>query len=181
LRYGFWVSWPRGNRDRTRRIARTWRACLIIANPSTRQAVPLARRSDPRLDDHRGGPVFSESEQSENGAGGMVPLYPPGLLTIAVHEPTRHDVVSNLSIASATLRHASASDTEAATSTCSRAICTALAPNRSISSSATRLTSSYHSGDCAVSAPGAADADSRAMPVTGSYSISGVIPSGFVE
>src|SRR5690348_8060188 len=40
---------PRRNRDRTRRIARTSRACLIITRPSTREAVSLAEKGDARL------------------------------------------------------------------------------------------------------------------------------------
>src|SRR4051794_7607552 len=49
---------PRENRDRTRRIARTWRACPIIASPSTQQALRLVRRDSTRLDDTAGGTVF---------------------------------------------------------------------------------------------------------------------------
>src|SRR3954454_11632670 len=33
--YRFWVFRPHENRDRTRRIARTWRACPIIVSSST--------------------------------------------------------------------------------------------------------------------------------------------------
>jgi hypothetical protein len=69
----------------------------------------------------------------------------PGLETISGGTPLHRGFVSNLSIASATVRHASASGTEVAISNCSRAICTALAPNRSINSSATRSASSVSS------------------------------------
>jgi hypothetical protein len=56
-------------------IPRAPRACPIIASSSTRHAARLARRDGARLDDSTGPMAFSESEQSKNEAGGMVPLY----------------------------------------------------------------------------------------------------------
>ena len=66
---------PRGTRDRTRRIARAWRACPIIAASSTRPAVSLAQTDRFCLDDPLGGAVSFESEQSKNRAGRIMPLY----------------------------------------------------------------------------------------------------------
>src|SRR3954468_7588265 len=43
---------------------------------SNRADYPLARKAILHLDALAGPMVFSESEQSKNGAGGMVPLYP---------------------------------------------------------------------------------------------------------
>src|SRR3954454_13632889 len=43
--------------------------------PINRAGYPLAQKGGTRLDDIARPMAFSESEQSKNGAGGMVPLY----------------------------------------------------------------------------------------------------------
>src|SRR4051794_36024769 len=72
---GFRLSRPRVNRDHARGIARTWRACIILPQGATGQAIRLCRRRYSALTTPAVTGCSRESEQSENGAGGMVPLY----------------------------------------------------------------------------------------------------------
>ena len=63
------------NRDHARGIARTWRACIILPQGATGQAIRLCRRRYSALTTPAVTGCSRESEQSKNGAGGMVPLY----------------------------------------------------------------------------------------------------------
>src|SRR4051812_40280885 len=58
-----------------RAIPRAAQACAIIASSSTRQAITLMQSTASDLTTWPAVRCSWESEQSKNGAGGMVPLY----------------------------------------------------------------------------------------------------------
>ena len=72
--YGCLSRRPRVKGTRTRDIPRTPRSCIILPQGATRQAEPLVRKAIFHLGDSTGPMAFSESEQSKNEVGGMVPL-----------------------------------------------------------------------------------------------------------
>ena len=74
MRYGFWVAASQKSR------AHAPDSACNVSLPDYRQPInqpryPLVRKATLYLDDITGSLVFSELEQSENGASGMVPLY----------------------------------------------------------------------------------------------------------
>ena len=75
LLYGFWCRGPRVNRDQ--RTGHSAHSASLHQYPaqSNRAGYPLVRKAILHLDEIAGSMAFSESEQSKNEAGGMVPLY----------------------------------------------------------------------------------------------------------
>src|SRR3954465_4258914 len=75
--FAFWVSLSRGSRKRDARTGNSAHHDRLHQEPaqSNRAGYPLARKAILHLDAIAGSMAFSESEQSKNGAGGMVPLY----------------------------------------------------------------------------------------------------------
>ena len=74
MRYGFWVSASQKSEPHAPDCTR------MASLPDYRQPInqpryPLVRKATLYLDDITGSLVFSELEQLENGASGMVPLY----------------------------------------------------------------------------------------------------------
>ena len=74
LLYGCLLS--RASRKRDARTGHSAHHARLHQYPqSNRAGYPLARKAILHLDDIAGSMAFSESEQSKNGAGEMVPLY----------------------------------------------------------------------------------------------------------
>src|SRR3954468_1318831 len=75
--FALWVSLSRASRKRDARTGHSAHSASLhqeIAQ-SNRAGHPLVWKAILHLDAIAGAMVFSESEQSKNGAGGMVPLY----------------------------------------------------------------------------------------------------------
>jgi hypothetical protein len=75
--FALWVSLSRASRKRDARTGHSAHTASLHQYPaqSNRAGYPLVRKAILRLDDSTGPIAFSESEQSKNEVGGMVPLY----------------------------------------------------------------------------------------------------------
>src|SRR5215210_7655040 len=75
--FALWVSLSRASRKRDARTGHSAHSASLHQYPaqSNRAGYPLVRKAILHFDAIAGSMAFSESEQSKNGAGEMVPLY----------------------------------------------------------------------------------------------------------